>query len=44
MTSITVAKGDKIIFGKLEDITYLKADEKCVVLYTNSEIILLDSP
>ena len=36
MTSITVTKGDKIIFVKLEDITYLEADEKYVILYTNS--------
>jgi len=36
MTSITVTKGDKIIFIKLEDITYLEADEKYVTLYTNS--------
>tara|TARA_B100000809_G_scaffold211906_1_gene215720 strand:+ start:878 stop:1639 length:762 start_codon:yes stop_codon:yes gene_type:complete len=35
MTSITVTKGDKIIFVKLEDITYLEADEKYVTLYTD---------
>tara|TARA_B100000809_G_scaffold211906_1_gene215723 strand:+ start:4386 stop:5147 length:762 start_codon:yes stop_codon:yes gene_type:complete len=35
-TSITVKKGDSILFIKLEDITYLESDEKYVVLYTNS--------
>jgi two-component system LytT family response regulator len=35
MTSITVTKGDTIIFVKLEDITYLEADEKYVTLYTD---------
>lgn len=36
MTSMTVKKGDKIIFIKLEDVAYFEADEKYVTLYTNS--------
>ncbi len=35
VTSITVKQGDKILFVKLEDIIYLEADEKYVMLNTN---------
>lgn len=41
ITAITVKKGDKIIFEKLEDISHFEATEKYVTLYTNktSELI-----
>ncbi|WP_308990576.1 LytTR family DNA-binding domain-containing protein [Mariniflexile litorale] len=35
MTSITVRKGDKLIFVKLGDITYFEAEEKYVTIYTS---------
>jgi two-component system LytT family response regulator len=37
MTSITVKKGDKLIFIKLEEVTYFEADEKYVTLYTGKD-------
>jgi two-component system LytT family response regulator len=41
MTSITVKKGAKIMFLKLEDISYFEATEKYVTLYTEqgSELV-----
>lgn len=41
ITSVTVKKGDKIVFSKLEDISHFEATEKYVTLYTNkgSELI-----
>lgn len=36
MTSITIRNGDKIVFVKLDDVAYFKADEKYVSLFTNS--------
>lgn len=35
ITSVTVKKGDKIIFVKLEDISHFEATEKYVTLHTN---------
>ncbi|GAA3642359.1 LytR/AlgR family response regulator transcription factor [Flavivirga jejuensis] len=35
ITSVTVKKGDKIVFVKLEDISHFEATEKYVTLYTN---------
>jgi len=35
MTSITVRKGDKIIFVKLDEVVYFEASEKYVSLFTN---------
>lgn len=37
MTSITVKKGDKLLFIKLDEITHFEADEKYVTVYTNKE-------
>ncbi|WNH08700.1 LytR/AlgR family response regulator transcription factor [Thalassobellus suaedae] len=41
ITSITVKKGDKVIFVKIEDISYFESTDKYVTLYTNkgSELI-----
>ncbi|WNH14057.1 LytR/AlgR family response regulator transcription factor [Thalassobellus suaedae] len=41
ITSITVKKGDKVIFVKIEDISYFESTEKYVTIYTNkgSELI-----
>ena len=36
MSSITVKKGDKLFFVKLEDVYYFEADAKFVSIYTNS--------
>lgn len=35
MTSITVRKGDKMVFVKLEDVAYFKAEDKYVSLFTS---------
>lgn len=37
MTSITVKKGDKLIFIKLDEVTHFEADEKYVSVHTNKE-------
>jgi two-component system LytT family response regulator len=37
MTSITVKKGDKLIFVKLEEVTHFEADDKYVSVHTNKE-------
>ncbi|MCL4159907.1 UNVERIFIED_CONTAM: hypothetical protein GTU68_064411 [Idotea baltica] len=37
MTSITVKKGEKLFFVKLEDTFYFEADAKYISVYTNSE-------
>jgi two-component system LytT family response regulator len=37
MTSITVKKGERLVFIKLEEVTYFEADEKYVTLYTDKE-------
>lgn len=42
MTSITVKKGDKLIFIKLEEVTYFEADEKYVTLYTGKDHHLIE--
>jgi two-component system LytT family response regulator len=42
MTSITVKKGDKLIFIKLEEVTHFEADEKYVTLYTEKESHLIE--
>ena len=42
MTSITVKKGDKLIFIKLEEVTHFEADEKYVTVYTDKEIHLIE--
>lgn len=42
MTSITVKKKDKIVFLKLEDITYFEAQEKYVLIHTNQETELME--
>ena len=44
MTSITVKKGDKIIFVKLENISHFMADERYVTLYTYDENYLIEEP
>ncbi len=36
MTSITVKKGEKLFFVKLEEVIYFEADAKYVSIYTNS--------
>ncbi len=36
MTSITIRNGDKMVFVKLDDVAYFKADEKYVSLFTNN--------
>ncbi|MDX1365618.1 MAG: LytTR family DNA-binding domain-containing protein, partial [Arenibacter latericius] len=36
MTSITVKKGEKLFFVKLEEVIYFEADTKYVSIYTNS--------
>lgn len=42
MTSITVKKGDKLIFIKLDEVTHFEADEKYVTIYTNKENHLIE--
>lgn len=42
MTSITVKKGDKLIFVKLEEVTHFEADEKYVSVHTDKEIHLIE--
>lgn len=42
MTSITVKKGDKLIFVKLEEVTHFEADEKYVSVYTDKESHLIE--
>jgi two-component system, LytTR family, response regulator len=42
MTSITVKKGDKLIFIKLDEVTHFEADEKYVTVYTNKENHLIE--
>ena len=42
MTSITVKKGDKLIFVKLEEVTHFEADEKYVSVHTNKEVHLTE--
>lgn len=42
MTSITVKKGDKLIFVKLEEVTHFEADEKYVSVYTDKDIHLIE--
>lgn len=42
MTSITVKKGDKIVFIKLEDVTHFEATEKYVTVYTNDSSELIE--
>ncbi|MEO8252907.1 MAG: LytTR family DNA-binding domain-containing protein [Flavobacterium sp.] len=42
MTSITVKKGDKLIFIKLDEVTHFEADEKYVTVYTNKENHLME--
>ncbi|MFI1772558.1 LytR/AlgR family response regulator transcription factor [Thalassobellus citreus] len=40
MTSITVKKGDKLVFVKLEDVSHFEAGDKYVNVYAKSEIHL----
>jgi two-component system LytT family response regulator len=42
MTSITVKKGDKLIFIKLDEVTHFEADEKYVTVYTHKENHLIE--
>lgn len=42
ITAITVKKGDKIIFVKIEDISHFEATEKYVTLYTNQSSELIE--
>lgn len=42
MTSITVKKGDKLIFIKLDEVTHFEADEKYVTLFTTKENHLIE--
>lgn len=42
MTSITVKKGEKLIFIKLDEVTHFEADEKYVTVYTNKENHLIE--
>lgn len=44
MTSITVKKGDKLIFVKLENISHFKADERYVTVHANDENYLIEEP
>lgn len=37
MTSLTIKKGDKMVFIKLEDVLYFEASEKYVTVYTKYE-------
>ncbi len=40
MTSITVKKGEKLVFVKLEDVSHFEAEDKYVNVHTNNEIHL----
>jgi two-component system LytT family response regulator len=40
MTSITVKKGDSLIFIKLEDVFYFEASDKYVNIFTNDDVYL----
>jgi len=42
VTSITVKKGDKLVFIKLDEVTHFEADEKYVTVHTNKESHLLE--
>lgn len=42
MTSITVKKGDKLIFIKLDEVTHFEADEKYVTVHTSKENHLIE--
>jgi len=42
MTSITVKKGDKLIFIKLDEVSHFEADEKYVTLFTTKENHLIE--
>jgi two-component system LytT family response regulator len=42
MTSITVKKGDKLIFIKLDEVTHFEADEKYVSVHTDKDIHLIE--
>ncbi len=42
MTSITVKKGDKLIFIKLDEVSHFEADEKYVTLHTTKENHLIE--
>lgn len=42
MTSITVKKGDKLMFIKLDEVSHFEADEKYVKLYTKKENHLIE--
>lgn len=44
MTSITVKKGDKLFFIKLEDISYFEADKNYVTINTNEKTYLTEQP
>ena len=44
MTSITVKKGEKFVFVKLQDVSYFKAEERYVVIYTNNDSYLTEEP
>ena len=44
MSSMTVKKGDKLIFIKLENISHFKAEERYVSLHTNNENYLIEEP
>tara|TARA_R110000868_G_scaffold157895_2_gene385422 strand:- start:473 stop:1234 length:762 start_codon:yes stop_codon:yes gene_type:complete len=40
MTSITIKKGDKLVFIKLEDISHFEASEKYITVHTSTESLL----
>tara|TARA_R110000868_G_scaffold68720_1_gene203186 strand:- start:11805 stop:12566 length:762 start_codon:yes stop_codon:yes gene_type:complete len=44
MTSMTVKKGDKLIFIKLENISHFKADERYVSVHSEEETYITEEP
>lgn len=44
MTSITVKKGDKLVFVKLDEVSYFKADERYVSVHSKDETYLIEEP
>ncbi|WNH08714.1 LytR/AlgR family response regulator transcription factor [Thalassobellus suaedae] len=44
MTSITVKKGEKLVFVKLEDVSHFKADERYVSVHANNDNYLIEEP
>jgi two-component system LytT family response regulator len=44
MTSLTVKKGDKLVFIKLEDISHFKAEERHVLVHAKEDNYLTEEP